>query len=119
MKIGYVQNDPVFGDKEQNFKQVKGLLSNKKADLIVLPELFATGYAFQSNEEANNLAEGLESDTKNFLTEISESTGSTIIAGFAEKEGNSLYNSSMMVKGNEIIGVYRKIHLYYKEKLWF
>ena len=42
-----------------------------------------------------------------------------IISGFVEKEGNKIYNSAMMVSNKGVIGTYRKIHLYYKEKLWF
>ncbi len=38
MNVGYVQNSPVFGDKEQNFNQVRILTRNIKADLLVLPE---------------------------------------------------------------------------------
>ena len=54
MKIGYVQTSPTFSEKNQNFEQVKNLLSNTKADLIVLPELFATGYTFISKKEAES-----------------------------------------------------------------
>ena len=42
MKVGYVQTSPIFSEVTQNFEQVENLLGNTKADLIVLPELFAT-----------------------------------------------------------------------------
>ena len=48
MKVGYVQIHPLFGAKDANFEQVNKLLHGIKADLLVLPELFATGYAFVS-----------------------------------------------------------------------
>ena len=51
MIIGYVQTDPIFSEKEQNFLQIENLLKGKRADLIVLPELFATGYTFISKQE--------------------------------------------------------------------
>ncbi len=119
MKIGYVQNHPVFGEKEKNFKQVRELIKNKKADLIVLPELFATGYAFTSKEEVNNLAENKEEGTADFLKEISNKTGAVIVGGFVEKEDGKNYIASMMVYKNKVIDTYRKIHLFNKEKLWF
>ena len=56
MKIGYVQTSPTFGDKEGNCSQIKALLQGISADLIVLPELFATGYTFVSKREAEALA---------------------------------------------------------------
>ena len=50
MKIGYIQTNPIFGNKDHNFKEIERLTINLKADLIVLPELFATGYTFISKE---------------------------------------------------------------------
>ena len=48
MKVGYIQNSPIFGDKQKNLGSIDDLLVGVKADLIVLPELFATGYTFTS-----------------------------------------------------------------------
>ncbi|GAI74884.1 unnamed protein product, partial [marine sediment metagenome] len=119
MKVGYIQTNPIFGEKEQNFNEIEKLISNLKADLIVLPELFATGYTFISKEEAVSLAEDFEGKTSQFLRKIAKNTGAVIIGGFVEKEGNKIYNSAMIVSNKGVIGTYRKIHLYYKEKLWF
>ena len=119
MKIGYIQTHPKFGEKEQNFKEIKKVTANLEADLIVLPELFATGYTFISKEEAISLAEDIEGLTSQFLVELANSTGSVVIGGFAEKDKSRIYNSAMIVSGAGVIGTYRKIHLYYKEKLWF
>jgi len=119
MKICYIQTNPIFGEKEQNFNEIEKLIANLKADLIVLPELFATGYTFLSKEEALSLAEDLDGKTSQFLIEVAKNTGAVVIGGFVEKEGEKIYNSAMIVSGEEILGIYRKIHLYYKEKLWF
>lgn len=119
MKIGYIQNSPVFGEKETNFAQIEAITKNIRVDLIVLPELFATGYAFVAKEEAMNLAEDGNGITSQFLQKISQTTNAVVVGGFAEKEGSKTFNSAMMVCGNEVISIYRKIHLYYKEKLWF
>jgi predicted amidohydrolase len=119
MKVGYIQSSPLFGDKKHNFKEIERLINNLKADLIVLPELFATGYTFISKEESESLAEDYDGETAQFLIKVAQSTESTVIGGFIEKEGEKIYNSAMIVSNKEIIGSYRKIHLYYKEKLWF
>ncbi|MFX0018361.1 MAG: nitrilase-related carbon-nitrogen hydrolase [Promethearchaeota archaeon] len=119
MKIGYVQSSPIFGNKSKNFEQIEELIAKKKADLIVLPELFATGYTFISRKEVNNLAEGKNGETANFLKDISKKTGAIIVGGFIEKAGDDIYNSAFLILNNNIIGIYRKLHLYYKEKLWF
>ena len=119
MKIGYLQTNPIFGEKQLNFNEIEKLTANLKADLIVLPELFATGYTFISKEEAVSLAEDIKGKTSQFLLKIAKNTGAATIGGFVEKEGNKIYNSSMIVSNKGVIGTYRKIHLYYKEKLWF
>ncbi|MFX1379599.1 MAG: nitrilase-related carbon-nitrogen hydrolase [Promethearchaeota archaeon] len=119
MKVGYIQTSPHFGNKERNFKEIEKLTLNLKADLIVLPELFATGYTFTSKEEAFSLAEDRKGETTQFLTKIAKLTRSIVVGGFIEKEGDNIYNAAMIVSNEGIIGSYRKIHLYYKEKLWF
>jgi len=118
-KVGYVQTSPLFGDKEKNFEQIENLLVDVKADLIILPELFSTGYTFVSKDEAVSLAETSKGKTSHFLMSISKMTGAVIVGGYVEKAGNDIYNSAMIVSNNQVIDSYRKIHLYYKEKIWF
>ena len=119
MKVGYVQTSPIFSEIARNFEQVENLLGNTKADLIVLPELFATGYTFVSKEEAESLAENTEGKTAEFLMGLAKRTGAIVVGGFIEQDDNKIYNSSMVVSDSEVLGTYRKLHLYYKEKLWF
>jgi predicted amidohydrolase len=119
MKVGYVQTSPIFSEVTQNFEQVESLLGNTKADLIVLPELFTTGYTFISKEEAESMAENTEGKTAEFLMGIAKRTNAVVVGGFIEKDGNHIFNSSMIVSDSEVLGTYRKLHLYYKEKLWF
>ena len=119
MKVGYIQTSPFFGEKNKNFEQIEKLISNLKADLLVLPELFATGYTFISKEEAYSFAEEIEGDTSEFLIDLSKKTNSIIVGGFIEKNELNIFNSAMIVSDSKILGVYRKLHLYFKEKLWF
>jgi len=119
MKVGYVQTSPIFGEKDKNFEQVIKLIGDIKADLIVLPELFATGYTFISKKEAELSSEHSDGKTAEFLIELAKKTNAIIVAGFVEKDENKIFNSSLIVSHKEVLGTYRKIHLYYKEKLWF
>jgi len=119
MIVGYIQNSPRFGEKEENFSQIEHLTKGIKADLLVLPELFATGYAFTSKEEARLLAETPDGITAGFLKQLSAEKGAVIVGGFPEQHEDRIYNSAMMVFNDAIIGIYRKIHLFNKEKFWF
>ncbi|UYP48426.1 Nitrilase [Candidatus Lokiarchaeum ossiferum] len=118
-KIGYVQNSPQFGDKKTNFSQLQDLLKNISADLIVLPELFATGYTFTSRNEVEMLAESDQGETAIFMKHLSLQTGAVIVGGFIENSEENYYNSAMIVDGSGVRGIYRKVHLFNKEKLWF
>jgi len=119
MKVGYIQNSPIFGDKQKNLILVSELVIDCKADLIVLPELFATGYAFTSIDEVASLSEEADGMTSQFLCQMSLNTGAIIVAGFVERDKDKYYNSSILTYEGKIIGTYRKLHLFYKEKLFF
>src|SRR5438876_11892653 len=57
MKVGYFQFAPVFGDITRNLSTMSHRLSTVECDLMVLPELFNTGYQFVSVDEVRALAE--------------------------------------------------------------
>lgn len=119
MKVGYIQTSPILKDKQRNFEDIEKLIQDFKIDLIVLPELFATGYNFISKEEVAELAEDNDGETAQFLIKIAHLTGAIIVGGFIEKDRDKIYNSAMIVSNKGVIDTYRKIHLYFKEKLWF
>lgn len=57
MKVGFLQTSPFFGKKDENIERAVIMIQSLQADLIVLPELFNTGYQFASREEVIALAE--------------------------------------------------------------
>lgn len=120
IKVGFIQSNPIFGDIRQNVETVIQKLSTQKADLIVLPELFNTGYQFTSKEEVKELSEEIPSGfTTQKLSEFSRDNSVYIVAGLAEKHKDVFYNSAVLTGPNGFIGVYRKTHLFFKENLWF
>ncbi len=120
MIAGFLQFDPVFGDVKGNLTRVSQVLSGKKADLVVLPELFNTGYQFTSRAEVGDLSEEIPSgSTTKVLIELSKEKNLHIVAGIAERAGGSFFNSAVLTGPDGFIGVYRKTHLFFEEKLWF
>ena len=55
-KVGCCQFNPQLMDVRGNLKKMEELLKGVKADLIVLPELAASGYVFKSKEEVAKVA---------------------------------------------------------------
>ena len=119
MRIGFIQFAPVFGDKQKNFAEVSGLVRGIKADLLVLPELFATGYVFTSMDEVIDLSEGPGEETSEYVRKMAAATGAAIVAGFVERDYGKYYNSAMLADRGGVIASYRKLHLFSREKLWF
>ena len=119
MKIGFVQFRPIFGRPIENLKRVEKLLDGKSADLIVLPELFDTGYLFISRDETFNLASTLPGLVSDGLQRIAEKINGHIVAGVCERAGKKIYNSACLVSPRGLVGVYRKSHLFGPEKRWF
>ena len=119
MRIGFLQFNPKFGEKSYNMQKVEELLSDNQSDLIVLPELFNTGYTFISRDELADLAEDMSGMTIEFLKKLSQAKKTIIVAGFAEKEDDKFYNSAAMITPDGNVNVYRKIHLFNEETLFF
>ena len=120
MKAGFYQFNPIFGKKDENLKKVSSAVKSAELELLVLPELFATGYQFISPDEAASLAEPIpKGQTTEFIADLSHKKNIYIAAGLAEKAGDKIYNSAVLTGPEGLIGVYRKTHLYSEEKLYF
>ncbi len=118
MRVGFFQMEPELLNVEANVTKVLRTLEKIEADLIVLPELFNSGYAFQTVQEIEETAESIPGYTTEALRELSHEKKMTIVAGICERKGDAFFNSAVYIKG-EYIGVYRKVHLFLDEKKFF
>lgn len=120
IKLGFVQTNPEFGAVDKNLNRAKQLWGERKADLLVLPELFSTGYQFQSLAEARNLSEPIpDGPTTQFLVGWAREAGITLVAGLAERDGKTLYNSAVIVGPKGLLGKFRKAHIFDSENNFF
>jgi predicted amidohydrolase len=120
MKAAFYQYNPIFGRKDENLEKFLSAVQDADTDLLVLPEFFATGYQFISKEEVEELSERVPGGhTTQFLSELARRKNFHIVAGIAEREGDSFFNSAILTGPDGFIGVYRKTHLFFEEKLYF
>lgn len=120
MRVGFFQFNPLFGKIKANVSQVIERLSKVDADLVVLPELFTSGYQFTSRREVERLAEEIPGGyTTRRLIALARAKRLFMVAGLPERKGAGLFNSAILVGPDGFIDVYRKAHLFYEEKLWF
>ncbi len=90
------------------------------ADVVVLPELVSSGYMFESAQEAAALAIGRDDPLLAEWASLCAEHSLVLAAGFCERgEDGETYNSAALVDPGGVRAVYRKLHLWDREKLWF
>jgi len=123
MRVAAIQMEPHVATKDANVERSLMLLAEavkSGAKLAVLPELCNSGYVFKTREEAFELGEEIPSGpTCRAWMKIASEHGLYIVAGIAEREGETLYNSAVVLGPNGYEGTYRKNHLWDAENLFF
>ncbi len=119
-RVAFVQGRPRFGRPEQNLEHGLALAATTPADLVVLPELWSSGYVFSSHAEVAALAEDAATGlTARMLRAAARRERRHLVAGFPEVCRGRYYNSAMLVGPSGVRAVYRKVHLFERERLWF
>jgi predicted amidohydrolase len=123
VKIACVQMEPAVGESEANIQRSAELIetaAGQGANLIVLPELANSGYVFKTREEAFALSEELPGGPAcETWSALAARHGLHIVAGICEREGEVLYNSSVVIGPKGHVGTFRKVHLWNEENLFF
>lgn len=119
MKVGFLQFAPEFKAPETNLSRIERLISPIEADGLVLPELSTIGYAFNSKEELLPFAEPIPGPTTEKLTRLATTKRIWLAVGIAERDGDDIYNTSVLISKDGKLHKYRKIHLFDHEKLIF
>ncbi len=114
---------PAVGELDANVEMSVAAVRDAVAEggqIIVLPELMTSGYVFASPEEARSLAITPEHQVFSAWADLARASGAVVVSGFAELgDGGALYNSAAVVDGTGVLAVYRKAHLWDREKLFF
>ena len=126
-RIALLQMNCALGVKSTNLAKVTEMLEalDEQVDIACLPELFNTGYNLGGlGEDIFDLAEHIpDGETVRRLCEIARNHKTGIIAGVIEKVSGVtglLYDTAVLVdKSGELVGRYRKSHLYPAENGYF
>lgn len=109
LRVSLVQFDIVWENKQANLDyveaKVKGLAGH--TDLVVLPEMFSTGFTMNSH----NLAEAVDGQTISNLKQWAASYDVAICGSYIAKDGDKYYNRGFFITPqNEYY--YDKRHLF-------
>lgn len=110
MKIALIQSSLFWENPKANRNYFEEKINSitEKVDLIVLPEMFTTGFTMIPN----NLAETMQGETILWLQSLAKTKKSAIIGSLVIKENNNFYNRLVFVFPSGEMQFYDKRHLF-------
>ena len=121
MRVAVVQFRADRSDKSSSLQSLASLArtAGPGADVVVLPEMAATGYCFDSADAVRAVAERPMAETFELFSEVATDLTSWLVVGFAEQADEGLYNSALVIQPDgELAFVYRKTLLYELDTGW-
>ncbi len=110
MRVAAIQHDITWEDADATREQVAPMIAKAAADdarLIVLPEMFATGFSMRPER----IAEDEGGPTEQFLLDQAAEHGCTLIASIAQRGPDGRFRNNAVVAGpGGLRGRYAKIH---------
>ncbi|SFZ89608.1 Predicted amidohydrolase [Flaviramulus basaltis] len=110
LKIALIQADLVWENPEQNridfTKKIESL--SEEVDIVVLPEMFTTGFTMN----AENVAETMTGKTVLWMKYLASNKNIAIVGSLVISENNNFYNRLLFVAPNGILGYYDKRHTF-------
>lgn len=111
LSIAAVQPDIVWENPYKNFDHFEALLATQlkqSVDMIVLPEMFNTGFSM----DADHFAEDMEGDSVLWMMRVSKKYQAIVMGSLIIEEDSEFFNRLIVVKQDEIIAEYDKRHLF-------
>lgn len=109
MKVLLLQTDIKWQSPEYNRNHAEELInSSEEADLIILPEMFTTGFC-TSPEGATEKA---NTETLEWMQKIAKSKNAALAGSVATEENGKHYNRFYFVKPDSAYTTYNKRHLF-------
>jgi predicted amidohydrolase len=104
LKITLVQADQIWEDKQANFNNYDRLLEGVETDLIVLPEMFQTGFSMKTE-----LAEEFEtSESIAWLKELAKKKNTAVYTSLMIQDGDKNRNQGVFIQNNQPVLQYNK-----------
>ena len=109
LKISLIQSDLHWEDIDSNISMFEQKIKAiDHSDIIVLPEMFTTGFS----NNASNLAEEMGGRTSQWLKKMAAEKSSAICGSIIIKEEGHFYNRFLWMEPDKEIQFYNKRHLF-------
>ena len=121
IRVAVVQNDPAFGAKQQNVDTMPDHDAAVKADLYVLPSSSQRGYNFIDSKRSARTGRDLSRGDTRIIKFIQFCLAAAMLCRLwvSRNRRRVVYNSAAIVGPEGSSGLYRKVHLFDREKLFF
>lgn len=113
-KMACLQMDIAFGDPLKNYQSAENLIEkamNHKPDIIVLPELWTTGYDLK---RLDKIADPYASQTIRFLSQAAKKYKVHFVGGSVANQGDAGVRNTLIIvnKDGQLVHQYSKLHLF-------
>ena len=109
LKVAIIQSNPVWEDKKANLAQYDRMIGDLKSpDLILLPEMFDTGFSMNVGQ----LAESMDGPVVSWMREKASLTGAVVAGSTIIREENRILNRLVWVHPDGNLDYYDKRHLF-------
>ncbi|MBP7269021.1 MAG: amidohydrolase [Bacteroidia bacterium] len=110
LRIALLQADLRWEDPTANRDLLSGMIDDirERPDLIVLPEMFSTGFSMRADE----LAQTMDGPDLRWMQGVAERTGSTLTGSLIVEENGRYFNRLLWMSPNGLLGLYDKRHLF-------
>jgi len=110
LRVSLIQTDLFWENAEKNRIEIGKKISQlpKDTDIIILPEMFTTGFSMN----VSKLAEQFKGNTFNWLKNTAKEKKSLIIGSIIVKENNNYYNRLIAMFPDGNYSYYDKRHLF-------
>ncbi|NNC49978.1 MAG: amidohydrolase [Flaviramulus sp.] len=110
LKIALIQSDLVWENPNQNRENFKAKIESiiDAVDLVILPEMFTTGFTMNAVE----FAESMDGKTVLWMQELAAKNKTSIIGSIIVSENNNFYNRLLFVEPYGKVKYYDKRHTF-------
>ncbi len=109
LKLTIVQPDIIWEDRQANLDKITGLISGiESTDLILLPEMFTTGFSMNPQK----LSETMDGISVNWMKKVATEKGAAVVGSLIIKENNLFFNRAVWAFPNGKVVNYDKRHLF-------
>jgi len=110
LTVTTIQTNLHWEEKSANLRMLEEKIAaiEERTELVVLPEMFSTGFSMKPSE----LAEDMEGETMAWMKRVSRENGIVLTGSFIATENAGYYNRLVWMLPNGQYGYYDKRHLF-------